>query len=323
MIAPSWRQTKIARGLAIAAAAATVALPGLAAAQEAIGINAGIRNQVQMRRGAAPPRPAVLRQRVALNDEVRTGAASQLQILLLDRSVFTIGANARLTVDRFVYDPRRSVRSVSATVTRGAFRFISGRSLAPGANSGSIRTPVATIGIRGTIVEGVVGADAVRIALAEAAVGPRAGGDPETATLVLLRGPGAQAQGGIRAGAIDVATGDTSVPLERPRLALYIPGPGLAAIGPFVISDAGLLALEQLLRPDPSAAAMPVGGSGQGPESGGDATQDGAPRGFGQSVGGWLPPLGVALGGLLLLLLSDSGDKSSSPNSQGDRPVSP
>lgn len=314
MNAPSWRRTKIARGLAYVAAAAMVALPSLAAAQEAIGINAAVRNQVQIRRGAAPPRPAVLRQRVALNDEVRTGAASQLQILLLDRSVFTVGANARLTVDRFVYDPRRSVRSVGATVTRGAFRFISGRSLGVGANSGSVRTPVATIGIRGTIVEGVVGADAVRIAAAEAAAGPRAGGDPETATLVLLRGPGALAQSGVRAGAVDVAAGPNSVPLDRPRLALYIPGPGLAPIGPFVISDAGLLAVEQLLRPDPTGAVMLAGEPGQGAENGGDGTQDGAPRGFARSVGGWLLPLGAALGGILLLLLANSSD---------EKPVSP
>lgn len=295
----------LSKYLGLAGAAAMVALPNFAVAQEAIGINAAVRNQVQIRRGAAAPRPAVLRQRVALNDEVRTGAASQLQILLLDRSVFTVGSNARLTVDQFVYDPRRSVRSLGATVTRGAFRFISGRSLAVGANSGSVRTPVATIGIRGTIVEGVVGADAVRIASAETAVGPQGGGDPETATLVLLRGPGAQAQSGVRAGAVDVAASNGSVPLERPRLALYIPGPGLAPIGPFVISDAGLLAVEQLLRPAPGGAAVVTSDSAQ-------ETQ-GEPRGFPQSAGGWLAPLGGALAGILLLVVANSSDEK--PNS--------
>lgn len=303
----------LSKCLGLAGAAAMVALPNFAAAQEAIGINAAVRNQVQIRRGAAAPQPAVLRQRVALNDEVRTGAASQLQILLLDRSVFTVGANARLTVDRFVYDPRRSVRSVSATVTRGAFRFMSGRSLGVGANNGSVRTPVATIGIRGTIVEGVVGADAVRIASGESAVGPQVGGDGGTATLILLRGPGAQAQGGVRAGAVDVASGDATVPLERPRLALYIPGPGLASIGPFVISDAGLLAVEQLLRPGPGGAAVLPGGSSQGTENGGSGPQDGEPRGFAQSVGGWLPALGAALASVLLLVLANSNDNPASP----------
>jgi hypothetical protein len=47
----------------------------------------------------------VLRQQVILNDEVRTADASWLQILLLDKSTFTVGANARVAIDRFVYDP--------------------------------------------------------------------------------------------------------------------------------------------------------------------------------------------------------------------------
>ena len=91
---------------------------------------------------------AALRERVALADQVQTGQRSQLQVLLLDRAVFTVGANARLTIDRYVYDPATG-RAFSATVAKGAFRFMSGRR-GDGSNS-SIRTPVATIGIRGGV----------------------------------------------------------------------------------------------------------------------------------------------------------------------------
>jgi hypothetical protein len=103
---------------------------------------------------------------VNLNDEVRTGAASQLQILLLDRTIFTVGANARVAVDRFVYDPAANSRSTGVSVTKGAFRFMSGRTLGRPSGPVTVRTPVATIGIRGTIFEGVVGEDAMRIAKA-------------------------------------------------------------------------------------------------------------------------------------------------------------
>src|SRR4051812_18054146 len=76
-----------------------------------VGINAAIRNQVRIRgAGSGEERPGVLRAQVMLNDEVRTGAQSQLQILLLDRSIFTVGANARVAVDRFAYDPATNVR---------------------------------------------------------------------------------------------------------------------------------------------------------------------------------------------------------------------
>jgi len=263
------------RLVAAAAAVSLAALPILSAQAQVVGINAAIRNSVQIRgAGTQQVRPAVLRQRVGLNDEVRTGNGSQLQILLLDRSVFTVGANARLTVDRFVYDPQRSVRSVGATVTRGAFRFMSGRSLGLGSSNRSIRTPVATIGIRGTIVDGVVGGDAIAIAAGEPAVGRRVGGDESSASLIILRGPGPNAQGGAGRGVIDIDTDNRDVTMDRPGLAVYIPRPGAAPIGPFLISRAGLIRVQQLLSPPlsilPSLAVAPAVEFGEPPVDPGD-----------------------------------------------------
>lgn len=288
-----------ARGLAIAAAASLVTLPILNAAQaQVVGINAAIRNRVLIRGAGMPqPRPAVLRQRVGLNDEVQTAAGSQLQILLLDRSVFTVGANARLTIDRFVFDPRRNRRAVGASVTRGAFRFMSGRQLGLAPNSVSIRTPVATIGIRGTILDGVVGSDASAIAAGEAAVGPGVAGNDAAASLIVLRGPGPATQGNVRRGAIDVQTPARTVTLDRPSLALYIPHRGAAPIGPFAISLAGLARLQLLLLPAlplalsmASAASEPAGTGGSG--AGEPPTQDQGTGQQGGPVGGAAPLAG-------------------------------
>jgi hypothetical protein len=80
----------------------------LAAQNNAVGINAALRNKVDIRSaGTTRVAPAVLRQPVILNDEVRTAKASWLQILLLDKTTFTVGADARVVIDRFVYDPNR------------------------------------------------------------------------------------------------------------------------------------------------------------------------------------------------------------------------
>ncbi|HEX6375468.1 MAG TPA: FecR family protein [Allosphingosinicella sp.] len=277
-------------------------LPSLAAAQEVIGINAAVRNLVQIRTGSAPARHAVLRQPVRLNDEVRTGPASQLQILFRDRSSFTVGANSRIRIDRFAYDAPRSVREFGGSVTRGAFRFISGRSFAMAPGSRSLRTPVATMGIRGTILEGVVGADAVRIAAAESAVGPDARSDPETATLILLRGPGPQAQGGVAAGAVEVAAGDKSFVLDQPLLALYVPGPGVPPIGPFRLSDAGILSVEQLVRPSPPAAARAA--ASEGPDQDRQAVR--------RSIPAWVAPL-LAILAAGFVVLDDSDETPVSP----------
>lgn len=288
-----------ARGLAIAAAASLATLPILNAAQaQMIGINAAIRNRVLIRGAGTPQRrPAVLRQRVGLNAEVQTAASSQLQILLLDRSVFTVGANARLTIDRFVFDPSRNRRAVSASVTRGAFRFMSGRQLGLSANPVSIRTPVATIGIRGTILDGVVGSDAIAIAAGEAAVGPGVGGDDGAASLIVLRGPGPGTQGNGHRGVLDVQTSAGTVMLDRPSLAVYIPRRGAAPIGPFAISQAGLVQLQRLLSP-PLAPPLSIANAASQPAPAGDdgraelATQDQATAPQAGPVGGAAPLAG-------------------------------
>jgi FecR-like protein len=245
------------RAAAVVAAASLVASPVLA---QAVGVNAAIRNKVEIRGAATKKvRRAVLRERVILNDEVRTGAASQLQILLLDRTTFTVGANARVAVDRFVYDPAARSRSTGVSVTRGAFRFMSGRRLGRPAGPVAVRTPVATIGIRGTIFEGVVGEEAIRIAGREAAVGRKVKARKDEASLIVLRGPGPRAQGDVTPGAIDVTVGEHRVTLDGPGLALYAPRRGAPPIGPFRISPAGLQALQSLLR----TTAEPGGGGGK------------------------------------------------------------
>jgi hypothetical protein len=191
----------------------------------------------------APEHALLVRQRIALGDRIETGQRSQAQLMLLDKSTFTIGANARLTIDRFVYDPNR--RSLSATVAKGAFRFMSGRPDRGG--DASIATPVSTIGIRGTIVEGVVGSEAVAIASREPALNARLKSDPETASLIVLRGPGVGNKLRVAPGSITVTAANKTVDLDRPTLAAFIPEPGAAPIGPFTLSADGLRRLEALV----------------------------------------------------------------------------
>ncbi len=228
-------------------------------APQIVGIAAAVVNNVQIRSAAAArSRPAAIRQRVALADQVQTGARSQLQLQLLDRSVFTVGANARLTIDRFVYDPGGN-GSFGATVAKGAFRFMSGRR---GDGKGtSINTPAATIGIRGTILDGVVGEEAIAIARGERAISQTIDSDPETASLVILRGPGPNRQGNGAVGAISVTAANRTVELDRPLHAAYVPRRGAAPIGPFTISLPGLARLNELVvparEPAQSAGAAP------------------------------------------------------------------
>ena len=312
----------LGRTLGLAAVAALATGPTMTAAQQQpVGISAAVQNSPQIRRGTARPRPAVIKERILLNDQILTGANARMQIVLLDRSTFTIGSNASVAIDRFVYDPARNSRSSGVSVARGAFRFMSGRALRRPTGPVAVRTPVASIGIRGTIFEGVVGADAVRIAASQEAVGPGVKADPETATLLLLRGPGPRAQGDVIPGAVDVLVQNRTITLEGTNMALYMPGPGLPPIGPFKMSSGGLQGFQSLLRTTPNFAAVPAqsaaGQQGAGAGAGGGAAGGGAAGGSGSGASSFLllglGPLAAAI--FTLVLVSSGGESDDEPRS--------
>jgi hypothetical protein len=87
---------------------------------------------------------------VFAREVVRTGEESTAQLLFLDETSLSIGPQSEVTLDRFVFDPNRGAGNVVLNATRGAFRFVSG-SQQP--SSYQVRTPVATIGVRGTIFD--------------------------------------------------------------------------------------------------------------------------------------------------------------------------
>ena len=239
-------------------AAAALASAGYAAAQggaAVIGMAASVVGDVKSSNAAAPkPRPVALRQRIALADLIQTGKGSQLQLMLLDRSTFSIGSNATLRIDRFVYDPARG-RNSGASVTRGAFRFMSGQPNR--ANNTTISSPVATIGIRGTVLDGVVGEVARDIAKGETKAVKDAKTDKATATLVVLRGPGPRTEAGADVGAASVTSGGVTVELTEPMQAVYVPRAGAVPIGPFRLSPAGFAKLQDQIFP-----RQAVGGGG-------------------------------------------------------------
>lgn len=236
--------------VALSAASALLSW-GVAYAQNSaaqVGVAAAVVGDVKLSNAQSPkPKSIAVRQRIALADLIQTGKGGRLQLLLLDRSTFTIGANSVLRIDRFVYDPSRG-RTSGATVVRGAFRFMSGQS--NHGNRATVSSPVATIGIRGTILEGVVGEGARDIAKREDKAVRNADADKKTATLVVLRGPGAGTEPGAEVGAASVTSGGVTVELTEPMQAAFVPRAGAAPIGPFRISASGLSSVHDQVFPE-------------------------------------------------------------------------
>lgn len=143
--------------LASGALAQPAARPSLAV--QDIGVAAAVRGDV---RAVAPGQEKAIGRVVGsgkplyLNDAVTTGKGARLQILLLDETTFTIGPEASMTLDEFVYDPATNKGRVSAQISKGAFRFVTGKIARRDVGDMKVRLPTGTIGIRGTITDGVV-----------------------------------------------------------------------------------------------------------------------------------------------------------------------
>lgn len=84
---------------------------------------------------------------------ISASASGRAQLIFVDETVFSVGAGATVTLDEFVYNPSQKAGNIIMNVTTGAFRFISG-SAKP--STYTIKTPVALIGVRGTIFSGNV-----------------------------------------------------------------------------------------------------------------------------------------------------------------------
>ena len=119
-----------------------------------IGVIAFKTGQVNISRDQAQFMPASLGEEIFLEDRIQTSADSRLQILLRDETTFTLGPNAELIVDKFIYDPDSS--DVEVSIKSGAFRFISGATASSGPDAVKLKLPKATLSIRGTEVLGDV-----------------------------------------------------------------------------------------------------------------------------------------------------------------------
>jgi hypothetical protein len=93
---------------------------------------------------------AIVGTSVHMNDELRTGAEGRLQVTFRDNTVLTLGENASVVVNRYVYDPDQGVGETVLQATKGAFRFASGRIKELKQSTIAISTPAADIGVRGT-----------------------------------------------------------------------------------------------------------------------------------------------------------------------------
>ena len=92
-------------------------------------------------------------------DVVETNENSSVGIEFEDKTTLSLGADARMVLDEFVYNPAENTGNLGVSVLQGAFAFVSGEVAKLSPDAMTVTTPTATIGIRGTKVAGIAAAE--------------------------------------------------------------------------------------------------------------------------------------------------------------------
>ena len=119
-------------------------------AMASIGSITESRGAGQIKRSAIV-RPATKGSGIEKMDTVSTNSQGKFKITFVDNTTVNITENSRLVIDDFVYDSKNSSKGrLGLKVALGTVRYASG-AVAHGNPGGvNIRTPTATIGVRGT-----------------------------------------------------------------------------------------------------------------------------------------------------------------------------
>lgn len=128
-------------------AAAVIAVVGMDSAKAEIGVLAAVNRDMTGARPAEQARPIFIKEKLVQDERIVSTGGGGGQVLFLDQTSLTIAPNSEVVLDKYVYDPDSDSGEMTVTVLKGAMRFVGGR--ISKTSPATIRTPSATIGIRG------------------------------------------------------------------------------------------------------------------------------------------------------------------------------
>jgi len=222
----------------IAATSSLTSFTAFAANPTEVGRNSAVKGDVRIKSAEDERiRQAIIKEPVFLGDNVNSSVGSSLQVLLKDNSTFTVGPQCDIVIDEFVYDPKKNNNTLSAKVKKGMFRFTSGNVSKSNPDQVNVTTPTATMGIRGTMIEVLVGPEAFLCAEKEGLLAGDIRMDHAGATLVILRGPGPQNASANRRGEVEITSGNQTIRLSEPGTGVLVSNAEQKPSEPFVVSD--------------------------------------------------------------------------------------
>lgn len=99
--------------------------------------------------GSGGPRTLEIGSPIIHRERIQTNDTGSLQVIFADKTTLNVGPGSSLLIDEFVYNPGTKAGAMAISLSKGAMRFVGGN--ASHAGDAEVKTPVATIGIRGGI----------------------------------------------------------------------------------------------------------------------------------------------------------------------------
>jgi hypothetical protein len=103
--------------------------------------------------------PATNGTKIFQGDIIETEDGASIGIVFTDDTTFALGEDGRMVIDELIYDASSNEGSAAFNVVQGVFSFVSGEIAKAGPDTMVVKTPVTTIGIRGTTVAGKAAAE--------------------------------------------------------------------------------------------------------------------------------------------------------------------
>jgi len=207
-------------------------------------------------------------------DAVETDADGSIGIVFADNSTFSLAESGSMVIDEMVYDPGSQEGNSVFNVAQGVFSFVSGEIAKSDIDAMTIKTPTATVGIRGTAGGGKIGkTDTFSLFAEEAgeggilldpdALGGQQGGDTLTGEMVITTQVGAQTLNRPN------ATTQVSSPFSPPSVPVVLPAAAVSQFFGSAIAAAPTV---------PVSSPTPTGTTDDGGSTGGTTSSDGAPE---------------------------------------------
>lgn len=94
--------------------------------------------------------PASIGMLVHQNDDLVTDGGGALGVTFIDNTTLSLGANSKLIMTAYAFEPRAHRFAFAATLAKGSLMWVSGRMTELAPDAVALYTPFGTIGVHGT-----------------------------------------------------------------------------------------------------------------------------------------------------------------------------